>query len=67
LINSSKANKILEWKNVYSVVEALEETVLWYKNFYDNPKDIERESISQIEKYVSRAAENNLIWSKEEK
>ena len=67
MINSSKDNKILEWKNVYSVVEALEETVLWYKNFYDNPKDIERESISQIEKYVSRAAENNLIWSKEEK
>ena len=67
MINSSKANKILEWKNVYSVVEALEETVLWYKNFYVNPKDIERESISQIEKYVSRAAENNLIWSKEEK
>ena len=67
LVNPSKANKILEWKNVYSVVEALEETVLWYKNFYTNPKDIGRESISQIEKYVSKAAENKLIWSKEGK
>ena len=67
MIDPSKANKILEWKNVYSVVEALEETVLWYKNFYTNPKDIGRESISQIEKYVSKAAENKLIWSKEGK
>ena len=34
-IDPSKASSILEWKNVYSVEEAIGETVSWYKTFYE--------------------------------
>ena len=65
-IDPSKANDILEWKNVYSVEEAIEETVSWYKTFIEDPEIIEKETIREIDNYILRANENNLIWSKKE-
>ena len=65
-IDPSKANDILEWKNVYSVEEAIEETVSWYKTFIKDPESIEKETIREIDNYILRANENNLIWSKKE-
>ena len=41
-IDPSKANDILEWKNVYSVEEAITETVSWYKTFIEDPEIIEK-------------------------
>ena len=65
-IDPSKASSILEWKNVYSVEEAIGETVSWYKTFYENPEIIEKETIQEINNYIFRANENNLIWSRKE-
>ena len=59
----SKANKILEWKNVYSVEEAVVGTISWYKVFFENPEEIEQKTIQDIEDYVLKAVANNLIWS----
>ena len=51
LLNSSKANKLLNWKTVYSNDESFLETIDWYKQYYNkgNMKDI---SIKQIKKYM---------------
>ena len=65
-IDPSKANDILEWKNVYSVEEAIKETVSWYKTFIEDPETIEKETIREIDNYILRSNENNLIWSKKE-
>jgi hypothetical protein len=34
--------------------ETIKETTLWYKNYYDNPDEIQSMSIEQINKYSSR-------------
>tara|TARA_B110000014_G_scaffold259130_1_gene246384 strand:- start:765 stop:1889 length:1125 start_codon:yes stop_codon:yes gene_type:complete len=65
-IDPSKANNILEWKNVFSVEEAITETVSWYKAFIEDPKVIEKETKREIDNYILRANENDLIWSKKE-
>ncbi len=65
-IDPTKANSILEWKNVFSVEEAIEETVSWYKIFIEDSEGIEKETMREIDNYILRANENNLIWSKKE-
>jgi len=58
-----KANEILKWENVYSVEEAVSETISWYKIFFENPEEIEQKTIQDIDDYVLKAVTNNLIWS----
>ena len=51
MLNSIKANKLLEWKSIYTNTESLFETIEWYKQYADknNMKDF---TLKQIEKYV---------------
>ena len=66
LLDSSKANQRLGWKNVYSIDQVLSETVEWYKTYHENNKDMKQFTISQIKNYISFAQQNNLIWAKQE-
>ena len=62
-IDSSKSSRYLDWKTVFSIDEAINETVLWYKKFVDDNTDMQKFTSQQIKNYIAKAKENNLIWA----
>ena len=50
-LDCSKAKNILKWNPVWSLDEALVETVKWYKAFYNN-EDMSKFTLNQIKKYT---------------
>jgi len=50
-LNSDKANKYLNWCPTYNVEKAVEETLNWYRHFYNNDTDMYNFSISQIKNF----------------
>lgn len=50
LLDNTKAKTFLQWKPKYSVLEALELTISWYKDFYDG-KDMEKICLMEISKF----------------
>jgi len=52
-LNSTKANKSLNWNSVYTNNESLFETTEWYKQYYDK-NDMKEFSIKQIQKYMNK-------------
>ncbi|MBN2478795.1 MAG: CDP-glucose 4,6-dehydratase [Parachlamydiales bacterium] len=60
-LDSSKANKYLGWKPVYSIEQTLKETVIWYKNYYTQNKIV---SLNQLSDYINSAKSKNIEWSK---
>lgn len=53
LLNSKKANRELNWKPIYSTIDALKETMNWYKCF-SNGNDMNELTINQIKKYMTK-------------
>ena len=53
-LECSKARIELGWRPKYSVRQALQHTVKWYRKFYegDSPRQIKKFTLEQIEKYV---------------
>jgi len=64
ILDSSKANQRLGWKNVCSVDEALDQTVEWYKEYDKQNNKMKEFSINQIKKYVDLARQRDLVWTK---
>ena len=62
LLDSSKAEKNLGWKNTLSINEAIIETVSWYKKNKNDAKEIKQFSLNQIKNYVTKAKQRNTIW-----
>ena len=62
-IDSSKAYVNLNWKNIYTIDDALSETITWYKTYQSKQKDMKEFSISQIDNYVSEAKRVNMNWT----
>jgi len=52
-LNSTKANKALNWNSVYTNNESLFETTEWYKQYYGK-NDMKEFSIKQIQKYMNK-------------
>lgn len=50
-LNTEKAKEKLNWKNLYPTKEAIKETLLWYKNFYQNNVDMYEFTINQINNF----------------
>ena len=63
LLDSSKANQHLGWKNVFTIEQALSETIEWYKTYHENKKDMKEFTMDQIKNYTSLAQENIFIPS----
>ncbi len=57
-LDISKAQEKLGWRPSYTARQAVEETVLWYKRFYEG-KDVSAFTAEQIEQF-----EGNLVWKK---
>ena len=64
-LDCSRANSILEWKAVYNLHKAINETVCWYKEYYDSRRGtrIYDTTINQILRYISHATEKGIKWS----
>ncbi len=63
-LDCSKAHSILKWQPVYNTYKAIEETIHWYKEYY-NIKDKDKMNaitISQIEGYVKEARNKKIPW-----
>ena len=63
-LNCNKAQKILKWKSVLKFNETTEFVSKWYKNFYENPKNIHITTTEQIKKYHFLAGQRGLKWVK---
>ncbi|RCV66179.1 CDP-glucose 4,6-dehydratase [Methanophagales archaeon] len=58
-LDASKARAMLGWKPIYDVYEAVEKTINWYKNFYNDMRkeELYEFTVMAIEEYVSRMSE----------
>lgn len=52
MLDITKAKTKLDWHPKYNANEAIEKTVLWYKNFYAN-KNMQKYSVEQIKEYMN--------------
>jgi len=64
MIDSSKAYSNLDWKNIYTIDDALSEIIAWYKTYQNKQEDMKEFSISQIDNYVSKAKQVIMNWTK---
>jgi CDP-glucose 4,6-dehydratase len=64
MIDSSKAYSNLDWKNIYTIDDALSEIIAWYKTYQNKQEDMKEFSISQIDNYVAKAKQVNMNWTK---
>jgi CDP-glucose 4,6-dehydratase len=60
-LDCSKAHSSLKWFPVWCAEDTLKQTVLWYKNFYQNSK---LETIGNLTAFIKDAKLKNLIWTK---
>jgi CDP-glucose 4,6-dehydratase len=59
-LDSSKSHDILNWRPVWEVDQAIEQTALWYKNFYE---DQVLNTEVQINNYTEDAQRLGLSWA----
>ena len=64
LLDSTKALTYLEWKTIYSFEMAINQTVSWYKSYYNNDTSMKELSVHQIEQYSKAADQMNMTWAK---
>ena len=55
-LDTTKAEKKLNWGNTFSTKEALYQTVLWYKNFYNQNIDMYDFTLSQISNFERKSS-----------
>jgi len=51
-LDCSKARQILGWKPIWGINKALELTVAWYREFYDDPTEMDAYTEAQIKEYM---------------
>jgi CDP-glucose 4,6-dehydratase len=61
-LDCSKARTKLKWKPVWKGKDAIEETTLWYKAFYESSKIL---SLDQLNLYLADAQTNHIAWVEE--
>ena len=54
-LNSNKSKKYLGWSCVLNLKNTINYTILWYKSYYNNPKNIYNFSIKQIKDFLALA------------
>jgi len=60
MLDSSKANRELQWKSVWNNEKTFERTIRWYETFY---RDGEIISTEDIEAFVQDARTESLVWA----
>jgi CDP-glucose 4,6-dehydratase len=62
MVDSSKANQLLEWFPVWDLDSTLKKTIEWYIHYYSTHREIL--TALQIEEYCIDANETGAIWAK---
>lgn len=64
-LDCSKARTYLGWKEVYDIQKSIEETVRWYREFYENGNESQMYDLSlkQIMEYIEDARRKGMAWS----
>ncbi len=64
-LDCSKARTYLGWKEVYDIQKSIEETVRWYREFYENSSASQMYDLSlkQIMEYIEDAKGKGMVWS----
>jgi len=63
-LNCDKALHILQWRAVWNFEETVRETVLWYRNYYEQQSaPIVDFSLGQISAYTQAAQSQGLAWA----
>jgi len=63
MLDSSKAMNLLGWQPVYSLNEAVSETISWYKAYASATTQMNDFTITQIQKYIKKAKQMNISWA----
>ena len=63
MLDSSKAIEKLDWHPVYSIKDALNKTITWYKEYFTNDENIQEFTKNQISEYVEQAKKMNIGWA----
>jgi CDP-glucose 4,6-dehydratase len=59
-LDCSKAHTLLRWKPVWGFKKALDVTVRWYKEYYENVKIY---SLEDLEEYINNDEMKNIEWT----
>lgn len=59
-LDCSKAHTLLNWRPVWNFGKAMDMTVVWYKEYYENGTVL---SAKQLEEYTKTATIKNIIWA----
>ncbi len=64
-LDVSKARALLGWRPIYTVYEAVEKTINWYKNFYNGMRKekLHEFTIKEIQEYVNLSSPSLLLTS----
>jgi len=62
-LDSSKAMNSLGWNPVYSIENAVSETVDWYNAYNEHNVDMNEFTLNQIQNYVESAQQMNIVWT----
>lgn len=54
MIDSTKANQNLNWTHVFSIDQAISETIKWYKKYYTSSENMEDFTLGQILEYIKK-------------
>ena len=60
-LDCTKSNNMLQWHPVWNTDTAIENTILWYKNFYEHGV---LNTEADLNSYITKAKELNYIWAK---
>ena len=59
-LDCRKADAQLQWHEVWGIDRALERTVQWYKNYYEEGKSL---TADDLDSYVDDASQKGLVWA----
>ena len=62
MLDSSKAKKELKWFPVWNYESTIEETIVWYKEYYENSIILTH---NQLVKFINDANYKNIKWAKQ--
>tara|TARA_B100001540_G_scaffold110661_1_gene99241 strand:- start:2393 stop:3505 length:1113 start_codon:yes stop_codon:yes gene_type:complete len=62
-LDTTKAKLNLKWNSVYDIDKTIDETVFWYKSYYEKSASMYELTLKQITNYVETARKMKLDWS----
>ncbi len=59
MLDSTKAKKLLNWKSVWDFNKTIQNTVDWYRNYYEHDCIL---TYQQLKSYIKSAKQEGIVW-----